>query len=59
MAWTQEEEQLYIGGMNTSEDIINMIQDKIDDGDLKGAKDDLEQFKDYLKPIMAMYDKGE
>tara|TARA_Y100001970_G_scaffold293642_1_gene441897 strand:- start:1427 stop:1597 length:171 start_codon:yes stop_codon:yes gene_type:complete len=49
MAWTQEEEELYINGFNTIDDIINAIKDRIDAGDSVGANDDLDQLKDYLK----------
>ena len=49
MAWTQEEEELYINGFNTIDDVINAIKDRIDAGDSVGANDDLDQLKDYLK----------
>ena len=39
---------LYINGMTTIEDVIDMIKDTIDQGDLESAKDFLEQFKEYL-----------
>ena len=38
---------LDINGMVTIEDVINMIKDTIDNGDLEDAKDYLEQFKDH------------
>jgi hypothetical protein len=41
-------EELYINGMSDVEDVINMIKDTIDDGNNDGAKDYLEQFKEYL-----------
>ena len=53
MAWTQEEEELYIGGFNTTEDIIECIKDNIDEGKLDTAKDYLNQLNDYLKPRLA------
>ena len=53
MAWTQEEEELYIGGFNTTEDIIECIKDNIDEGNLDTAKDYLNQLNDYLKPRLA------
>ena len=49
MALTQEEEELYINGFNTIEDIIKSIRDRIDAGDTQGAKDDLDELNDYLK----------
>ena len=35
-----------INGMTNIEDVIDMIKDTIDNGDLEGAKDYLEQFKE-------------
>ena len=40
--------ELYINGMNTLEDVTNMIKDNIDRGDLEDAKDYLDQLNDYL-----------
>ena len=59
MAWTQEEEELYIGGFNTTEDIIECIKDNIDEGNLDTAKDYLNQLNDYLKPRLAEYTDDE
>ena len=55
MARTQEEGELYIGGFNTTEDIIECIKDNIDDGNLDTAKDYLNQLNDYLKPRLAEF----
>ena len=41
-------EELYINGMKDVEDVINMIKDTLDDGQIDSAKDYLEQFKEYL-----------
>ena len=40
--------ELHINGMTTESDVIEMIKDNIDRGDLDDAKDYLGQFKDYL-----------
>ena len=40
---------LYINGMETEEEVIDMIKDTIDDGDFEGAKDYLEQYKEFVK----------
>ena len=40
--------ELHINGMTTESDIIEMIKDNIDRGDLDDAKDYLNQFKEYL-----------
>ena len=39
---------LDINGMNDTESVIEMIKDNIDEGNYEDAKDDLNQFKDYL-----------
>ena len=39
---------LYINGMTTIEDVIDMIKDNIDRGDIEDANDYLDQFKEYL-----------
>ena len=39
---------LYINGMTTIEDVIDMIKDNVDRGDLADANDYLDQFKEYL-----------
>ena len=39
---------LYINGMETEEDVINMIKDTIDSGGLEDAKDYLDQLSAYL-----------
>ena len=36
---------MYINGMTTINDVINMIKDTIDDGELESAKDYLEVLK--------------
>ena len=40
--------ELHINGMTTESDVIEMIKDNIDRGDLDDAKDYLNQFKEYL-----------
>ena len=40
--------ELHINGMTTESDVIEMIKDNIDRGDLDDAKDYLGQFKEYL-----------
>ena len=40
--------ELDINGMTTESDVIEMIKDNIDRGDLDDAKDYLNQFKEYL-----------
>ena len=40
--------ELHINGMTTESDVIEMIKDNIDRGDLNDAKDYLGQFKEYL-----------
>ena len=35
--------------METEEEVIDMIKDTIDDGDFEGAKDYLEQYKEFVK----------
>ena len=40
--------ELHINGMTTESDVIEMIKDNIDRGDLDDAKDYLDQFKEYL-----------
>jgi hypothetical protein len=39
---------MYINGMTNTNDVINMIKDTIDDGNLESAKDYLEQLKEKL-----------
>jgi tartrate dehydratase alpha subunit/fumarate hydratase class I-like protein len=39
---------MYINGMTNTNDVINMIKDTIDDGNLDSAKDYLEQLKEKL-----------
>ena len=39
---------MYINGMTNTNDVINMIKDTIDDGNLDSAKDYLEQLKEQL-----------
>ena len=39
---------MYINGMTNTNDVINMIKDTIDDGNLESAKDYLEQKKEKL-----------
>ena len=39
---------LYINGMTTIEDVIDMIKDNVDRGDLADANDYLDQFKEHL-----------
>ncbi len=39
---------LYINGMTTIEDVIDMIKDNVDRGDLADVNDYLDQFKEYL-----------
>jgi soluble cytochrome b562 len=39
---------MYINGMRTINDVINMIKDTIDEGNLDSAKDYLEELKDEL-----------
>ena len=39
---------MYINGMTNTNDVINMIKDTIDDGNLESAKDYLEQLKEQL-----------
>jgi hypothetical protein len=39
---------LYINGMTTIEDVINMIKDNIDRGDIEDANDYLDQLKEHL-----------
>ena len=40
--------ELDINGMTTENDVIEMIKDTIDDGNLSDAMDYVGQFKDYL-----------
>ena len=40
--------ELHINGITTESDVIEMIKDNIDRGDLDDAKDYLNQFKEYL-----------
>ena len=42
------ESELYINGMKTIEDVIDMIKDTVDRGESDDANDYLEQFKQYL-----------
>ena len=42
------ESELYINGMKTIEDVIDMIKDTVDRGESGDANDYLEQFKQYL-----------
>tara|TARA_Y100001970_G_scaffold237606_1_gene298196 strand:- start:19 stop:186 length:168 start_codon:yes stop_codon:yes gene_type:complete len=50
---------LYINGMKTAEDVIEMIKDNIDSGNLDDAKDYLNQFKEYLgEKIVDPYTGG-
>ena len=39
---------LYINGMTTIEDVIDMIKDNIDRGDIEDANDYLNQLKEHL-----------
>ena len=41
-----------INGMTNIEDVTNMIEDTIDNGDLEDAKDYLDQLNTYLKKPM-------
>ena len=43
------EYKLYINGMETEADVINMIKDTIDAGDYDGAKDYLDQYKEFIE----------
>tara|TARA_B100000029_G_C16869076_1_gene702362 strand:- start:190 stop:327 length:138 start_codon:yes stop_codon:yes gene_type:complete len=40
---------LYINGMETINDVVNMIKDTIDSGDYESAKNYLDQLNDYLE----------
>ena len=40
--------ELYINGMKTIEDVIDMIKDNVDRGDLADANDYLDQLKEHL-----------
>ena len=40
--------ELDINGMTTENDVIEMIKDTIDDGELSDAMDYVQQFKEYL-----------
>ena len=39
---------MYINGMSNTNDVINMIKDTIDEGNLESAKEYLEQLKEEL-----------
>ena len=41
-------QKLYINGMTTVEDVIDMIKDNVDRGDLADANDYLDQLKEHL-----------
>ena len=53
---------LDINGMKTVSDVIEMIKDTIDSGDLESAKDYIGQLGDYLKVrdqnVLQMIDTG-
>ena len=40
--------ELNINGMTTIEDVVDMIKDNVDRGDLADANDYLDQFKEHL-----------
>ena len=44
-----EKYKLYINGMETEADVINMIKDTIDAGDYDSAKDYLDQYKEFIE----------
>ena len=54
---------LDINGMKTLPDVIEMIKDNIDEGNLEDAKDYLNQMGDYLKVrdqnVLQMIDTGQ
>ena len=41
-------EEITINGINGVQSILDMIMDRIDDGDTDGAKDDIRQLQDEL-----------
>ena len=41
-------DEIYINGINGIPNILDMIMDRIDDGDTDGAKDDIRQLQDAL-----------
>ena len=41
-------DEIYINGINGIPNILDMIMDRIDDGDTDGAKDDIRQLQDEL-----------
>ena len=45
----EDRKELYINGMTNIDDVINMIKDNIDRGDIEDAKDYLDQLNDYIK----------
>ena len=45
----ENRKELYINGMTNIDDVINMIKDNIDRGDIEDAKDYLDQLNDYIK----------
>ena len=44
-------DEITINGINGVQSILDMIMDRIDDGDTDGAKDDIRQLQDELLKI--------
>ena len=58
-----ESPELYINGMETLPDVINMIKDTMDEGKTESAKDYLNQLQEYLAKrdinILELQETGE
>ena len=58
-----EAPELYINGMETLPDVINMIKDTLDEGKTESAKDYLNQLQEYLAKrdinILELQETGE